>query len=107
MIYYERLSNLYSLESAVVAITKEINKEELDEGANSGCSQHWMIGDPDGPMSAGICKHCGAQKEFMNYFEGSSWGSEVSLDRLSRSEGVSKDSDYSSVAQSIKAEDAF
>jgi hypothetical protein len=43
----------------------------------------------------------------MNYFEGSSWGSEVSLDRLSRSEGVSKDSDYSSVAQSIKAEDAF
>ena len=90
-----------------MAITKEINKEELDEGANLGCSHHWMIGDPDGPMSAGICKHCGAQKEFMNYFAGSSWGSEVSLDRLSRSEGVSKDSDYSSVAQSIKAEDAF
>ena len=90
-----------------MAIVKEVIKEELGDEGNVGCSHHWLIGDPDGPTSSGVCKHCGAQKDFMNYFEGSSWGSEVSLDRLSRKEGVSKDSDYSSVAQTIKAEDAY
>jgi len=30
------------------------------------CSHHWIIESPDGPTSWGQCKHCGAEKEFLN-----------------------------------------
>ncbi len=30
------------------------------------CSHHWIIETPNGPISMGICKLCGAKKEFMN-----------------------------------------
>ena len=90
-----------------MAIAKEAKIEEASAETVHTCSHHWIIGDPEGPTSSGVCKHCGAKRDFMNYFEGSSWGSEISLDRISKKEGISKDSDYSSVAKSVKAEDAF
>ena len=30
------------------------------------CRHHWLIESPQGPISMGICKLCGAQKEFRN-----------------------------------------
>jgi hypothetical protein len=30
------------------------------------CRHHWLIESPHGPTSMGICKLCGAQKEFSN-----------------------------------------
>jgi len=30
------------------------------------CRHHWLIESPEGPISMGICKLCGAQKEFRN-----------------------------------------
>lgn len=30
------------------------------------CRHYWLIESPHGPTSLGICKYCGAQKEFRN-----------------------------------------
>jgi hypothetical protein len=37
------------------------------------CNHHWVIDSPEGPVSTGICKFCGATKEFTNYLPYSSW----------------------------------
>ena len=31
------------------------------------CSHHWIIESPKGSTSKGVCKKCGAEKEFQNY----------------------------------------
>ena len=33
------------------------------------CRHHWIIEAPSGPTSKGVCKLCGAEKEFINYPE--------------------------------------
>jgi hypothetical protein len=33
---------------------------------DSGCRHHWLIESPHGPTSLGVCKLCGARKEFRN-----------------------------------------
>lgn len=75
--------------------------------SDSECSHHWVIGYPDGPISSGRCRVCGAEKDFMNYFEGSAWGSDVSLEQLSSSAGYSGGANYASVAETVKEEDVF
>ena len=32
------------------------------------CVHHWIIDPPDSPVSKGVCKICGAEKEFANYW---------------------------------------
>ncbi|MFC1845890.1 hypothetical protein ACFLYM_00545 [Chloroflexota bacterium] len=32
------------------------------------CSHHWLIETADKPTSRGVCKYCGAAKEFSNIF---------------------------------------
>jgi len=32
-------------------------------------AHHWVIDEPDGPMSHGRCKDCGAVKAFRNWIE--------------------------------------
>jgi hypothetical protein len=34
--------------------------------AEDKCSHHWLIEPPKGPTSMGVCKLCGARKEFDN-----------------------------------------
>ena len=41
--------------------------------SKSRCNHHWVIESPDGPISRGICKYCGAVKEFTNYLPFSTW----------------------------------
>ena len=69
------------------------------------CAHHWIIGDPDGPTSSGKCKHCGTQRDFMNYFEGSSWGSDISLDQLGKSTGATREASYGPTVSTITEED--
>ena len=38
----------------------------------SECCHYWVIEMADGPISRGVCKFCGEEKWFMNYFWGSS-----------------------------------
>ena len=46
------------------------------------CQHHWVIERPAGPVSKGMCRLCGEEREFRNYIEGSAWGSDVSLEQL-------------------------
>lgn len=41
------------------------------------CKHHWIIETATGPTSTGVCKLCGAVKEFQNYWHGSSWERDV------------------------------
>lgn len=43
------------------------------------CVHHWLIEPPEGPISKGICKKCGAAKEFVNHIGFSNWESESSV----------------------------
>lgn len=39
----------------------------MTEGTNEkSCKHHWLIEPPSGPTSRGVCKLCGAEKEFNN-----------------------------------------
>ena len=78
-----------------------------DEISNSECVHHWVIADPDGPTSNGSCKKCGSAKEFMNYFEGSSWGSDVSIDQLNKSVNSERKNPLETVAASVRKEESF
>ena len=35
------------------------------------CRHYWIIESPKGPTSRGVCKFCGAEKEFQNFLPGS------------------------------------
>lgn len=56
-------------------VAEEVAVEEvpLTECQQKGSNCHWTIAPPNGPVSMGICKKCGAEKEFRNSFEYSSW----------------------------------
>ena len=38
------------------------------------CQHHWVIDSPNGPVSKGVCRICGEEREFQNSIEGSSFG---------------------------------
>ena len=59
---------------------KQVLGPEIQEV--QACEHHWVIDRPNGPSSRGLCRNCGEAREFLNYSEGSSWGSDVSLDQL-------------------------
>jgi len=58
--------------------------------AETQCRHHWLIESPHGATSMGICKLCGAQKEFRNSAYDRVWEdaplSELSYGRWGRSE---------------------
>ncbi len=41
---------------------------EMDSLELQGCHHHWMVEMVAGPTSMGICKFCGAEREFRNCF---------------------------------------
>ena len=48
--------------------------EEVAEGQFwEECVHHWVIDSPSGPASRGVCKKCGAEKDFPNTIADSSW----------------------------------
>ena len=64
--------------------------ESLNSVADTdSCMHHWVIEMPSGPFSTGVCRVCGSEKEFQNYLENSSWGTDVSLEQLAAKAGVS------------------
>ena len=46
---------------------------EQSEQLTSQCPHHWIIERASGPTSKGVCRLCGAEKEFLNYVEKGSW----------------------------------
>lgn len=49
---------------------------ELSQEKKETCVHHWVIDPPEGPVSRGVCKKCGAVQEFPNYFPYSKWEGE-------------------------------
>jgi hypothetical protein len=54
--------------------------------ARVGCAHYWIIESPQGPISRGICRYCGAVSEFRNYVPYPSW--EGKMTKLSGSHEV-------------------
>ncbi len=59
-------------------MVQQISPREFAEGVLPECRHHWVIQAATGPVSAGICRHCGAVKEFKNYIGATYWGEEKS-----------------------------
>ena len=57
--------------------------EQDEKKAEKTCVHHWLIEAPEGPVSKGICKKCGEEKEFQNYFPYSSWDNAQTDDETS------------------------
>ena len=53
---------------------------------DSECAHHWMIETSQGPMSKGVCRLCGENREFNNSPE-ASWAEQA---RKARAERASK-----------------
>jgi hypothetical protein len=32
-------------------------------------AHHWILGEPGGPVTTGVCKRCGATREFRNWIQ--------------------------------------
>ena len=68
----------------------ETSTEVLGAGAGtevlevSECEHRWIIDSPNGPSSNGVCLECGAEKQFLNYIEGTAWGYDVSVESGTR-----------------------
>ena len=48
--------------------SKALNTVIKEPKVKPECSHHWLIEPAYGPKSLGICKYCGAKKEFSNIF---------------------------------------
>ena len=49
----------------------------------AACQHYWILDSPNGPLSRGLCRDCGEEKDFPNYIEASWRGNDVSLEQLS------------------------
>ena len=77
---------LTNVESAPTSNKSLLEPEVPDVQVESTCQHHWVIDRPAGPLSKGVCRLCGENREFQNYVEDSSWSnSDISLEQLSGS----------------------
>ena len=63
---------------------------ESDIPNTSLCQHHWLIESPNGPVSKGVCRLCGAEREFQNYTEFSSFGG-VYIERYAKGSHLPSD----------------
>lgn len=71
--------------------------EEREVAAEPSCIHHWIIETPHGAMSWGVCKLCGAKKEFPNAAPDSLWEGNLGpgAGRWSSFGGSSEDGSFS------------
>jgi hypothetical protein len=63
-------------------MTQQISMTPQTEEQNiPGCRHYWVIQPATGPVSQGVCQHCGESREFKNYVEASTWGDDKSSNR--------------------------
>ena len=54
-------------------VKKILVKDKPEERvAEDECRHYWMLEIADGPTSRGVCKFCGAKKQFLNSIPGQS-----------------------------------
>ena len=54
-------------------VTSEGFVGEREEEQVSQCRHHWLIDTAGGPTSKGVCRLCGAERQFKNYLENAPW----------------------------------
>ena len=54
-------------------MTPEALTETMETKRDEQCVHYWVIDPPEGPVSRGTCKICGAEKEFRNFLSYSPW----------------------------------
>ena len=57
------------LDKLLEATVLETPKEESKELKTENCIHHWIIEPALGPTSKGICKYCGKERVFNNYWD--------------------------------------
>ena len=45
------------------------DKSQPQTPGRSACQHHWVIDPPEGPVSKGVCRSCGEERDFLNYAE--------------------------------------
>jgi len=63
-------------DSSMAQLAKNIAEKPK---AKKGCCHHWVIESPKGPTSKGVCKYCGAEREFLNYWADFFWEDDLSM----------------------------
>jgi hypothetical protein len=48
-------------------------QQKKKQTSKAECVHYWVIESPQGPVSRGVCKYCGAVNEFRNYMPYPSW----------------------------------
>jgi hypothetical protein len=75
------------------AMSENVTVIEKPDGTEApSCRHHWLIESPAGSTSVGVCKNCGARKEFYNSTPETVWDSDTTVD-LSNRWGRSKEVD--------------
>jgi hypothetical protein len=70
-------------------MTQQVSMTSQAEEQNvQGCRHYWVIQPATGPVSQGVCQHCGESREFKNYVEASTWGDDKSSNRAGSSAGA-------------------
>ena len=47
-----------------------VNAIEDQHETATTCRHHWIIETPSGPVSKGVCKLCGEERDFVNLYYG-------------------------------------
>jgi len=74
--------------------TLSIGEEKAKRG-RALCHHHWVIESANGPVSVGVCRLCGARREFFNYLSDCVQATEDEYDAW-----VSRQRDYSTARRS-------
>jgi hypothetical protein len=74
------------------------NATEAQQHSAAFCQHHWVIDTPNGALSGGRCKRCGANREFRNSSEDLLWDSDSFSLNGTRYRGRRKDESTASVS---------
>jgi hypothetical protein len=50
-----------------------VDQPGTPSGEPPSCRHRWRIAVPNGPISPGVCRLCGAERDFPTTTEGSAW----------------------------------
>lgn len=54
-------------------MTYQVKEKPKEAETRNECPHYWQIESARGPTSQGVCKFCGTEKEFYNYFPGAAY----------------------------------
>lgn len=69
------------VQDAPTAAATPVAAPEIEEKIAPVCAHRWVIETPNGETSRGVCRTCGAEKEFPNSAEDGLWEREVPQSR--------------------------